>query len=624
MVDQTTVVQVSEAARGPRGIQGDIGPQGLEGPQGDVGPAGPQGDIGPIGPEGPQGDPGPAGPQGSPGDISKVADRAALAAIAVPAAGAVRFLLEAGREGIFVFSAADESAGVTADPEQGVYVAPAADLTGASGAWVRNLQGITLTDYMFGAVDGADNADAIEAWSNFVWTHDLGRAACISSGSISRGIIVGATNHSLTKYVHFGPTLQAAAVMDRMVTLRNGFYTTFDFSGCALYGLNSLSSAQPLAARLAKIGLSLLDIPRSNCIGSADIYNCYYWAVEVNAAGASSFGSVPYVRGHSCGSSPIAGGGNVITANWSAPVRGGSQGSLGQTTTLTVTAAPAYDDPAGMQRVVKLSGYYYRISSITPNGDGTYALLLTMPWIDSVSYAAGAGSGTLQYVFGGMLCISGNDNGNMRCAGGDAVSCGFALLDQALYGAKVDFLASAVTEIYLGCGNGYNSSQIGGSVEKGYIENGGTAQVLSFSNDTDHRTMGQIAGNVIDFTKWYKHGPLDSANLFNSQFLDEFVSIAGSEGKAPLAQHGHTFTTVYDPPSIPAGGSVSTTLTVDNLAVDTPLRVSMNRGLFGVMLFASVTALSTFGTATITVTFFNPTAAAVDIASGTITVVALK
>lgn len=70
------------------------------------------------------------------------ADRTVLAAIdgtKVPAVllnegvPAVR-----GRMGTFIWTSGDHSAAVTADTAQGVYVAPASDTTGASGAWVRH------------------------------------------------------------------------------------------------------------------------------------------------------------------------------------------------------------------------------------------------------------------------------------------------------------------------------------------------------------------------------------------------------------------------------------------------------------------------------------------------------
>ena len=79
------------------------------------------------------GGPGPAG------DVAKVLTRAELAAVPIVGqpTGLTRYLVEPGREGMFVWKAVNHTAHVTGDPYQGVYVAPASDATGLSGAWVR-------------------------------------------------------------------------------------------------------------------------------------------------------------------------------------------------------------------------------------------------------------------------------------------------------------------------------------------------------------------------------------------------------------------------------------------------------------------------------------------------------
>lgn len=66
-----------------------------------------------------------------------VMSKTLLAAIASPLNDQTAILMEEGGEGTFKFSTANLSTQVTADPYQGIYVAPAAAPTGASGAWVR-------------------------------------------------------------------------------------------------------------------------------------------------------------------------------------------------------------------------------------------------------------------------------------------------------------------------------------------------------------------------------------------------------------------------------------------------------------------------------------------------------
>lgn len=110
----------------------------------------------------------PTGPQGIAGDVAKVADRVALAAIVAPPAKTTRFLAEGGRAGLFAFDASNLAAAVAADTAQAIYVPPAADVTGASGAWVRKYSGGADARWFGAIADGVtDNYVALQAWLDF-------------------------------------------------------------------------------------------------------------------------------------------------------------------------------------------------------------------------------------------------------------------------------------------------------------------------------------------------------------------------------------------------------------------------------------------------------------------------
>lgn len=106
----------------------------------------------------------------SPLDIAasiSVSNYAALRAMTPPVSGNGTAILQGrttagdGGSGVFRWASGDQSAKVAADALSGIYVAPTADLTGASGAWVRATT--EVTPEMFGAVgDGvADDSTAM-------------------------------------------------------------------------------------------------------------------------------------------------------------------------------------------------------------------------------------------------------------------------------------------------------------------------------------------------------------------------------------------------------------------------------------------------------------------------------
>lgn len=87
----------------------------------------------------------------------RVVSRNALARMQI-GAGSEAYLDEDGRTGLFSWESTNRAAAVSADPEQGIFVAPAKDPSGASGAWVRVVSDNVIQVDWFGAAgDGVRN-----------------------------------------------------------------------------------------------------------------------------------------------------------------------------------------------------------------------------------------------------------------------------------------------------------------------------------------------------------------------------------------------------------------------------------------------------------------------------------
>lgn len=122
---------------------------------------------------------GPQGPSGGGGGGSvSYATRADIAALTATA-GQYAYLVEDGREGSFVFNTGDYSDMVSADPLSAVYIAPASDNDGSSGAWVREnypyvnvkwfgAKGDGVIDEANNTATGTDDTAAIQAGIDFL------------------------------------------------------------------------------------------------------------------------------------------------------------------------------------------------------------------------------------------------------------------------------------------------------------------------------------------------------------------------------------------------------------------------------------------------------------------------
>lgn len=147
--------------------------------------------------------------------------------------GHAAFLTESGRGGHFKWDSSDLSTEVTADTESGIYVAPTSDLTGASGAWVRDFYG-DVDPRWFGVVaDGVtdDSAAIIAADAADVGQLRFTKGDYLieSDVTFSRGCVFD--NEAIL-------SVSTAITVTFNNTLTADVYQIFDLTGTALIVLN--------------------------------------------------------------------------------------------------------------------------------------------------------------------------------------------------------------------------------------------------------------------------------------------------------------------------------------------------------------------------------------------------
>jgi len=134
------------------------------------------------------------------------------------------YLTESGREGMFAFSSANLAAKVTSDPNQGIYVAPASDVTGASGAWVRKYSGPASLSW-FGP-GTADDTAIIQSAFNVAQSVLFGAATYMVTGFVipAGGQLITAGFATLIKQKPFTPA------GTRMISMQSGSSIVGDIS----------------------------------------------------------------------------------------------------------------------------------------------------------------------------------------------------------------------------------------------------------------------------------------------------------------------------------------------------------------------------------------------------------
>ena len=394
-----------------------------------------------------------AGGGASGGASASIADREELATI-LP--GGSVMLGEPGRAGMFTFDPSDLSARVAYDPLQGIYVPPAFDPSGASGAWVR--QGTVLTPHMLGAVESekrgnrltgtpmyfealVDATAEIQAFFDLVaaekhkaWTADLsgfwglkdhdGDGYCIRIEQPYWLVREYKMGHFA---VIWGETGEA------VFRISEACYNHRTTGRWEIWG-GPNQDMDAYAKRTFKTAieahtLSLWDIESLYCRAFRK------WAVYMPASpvdptfNQNIAAKIGRLKVTNCGSVP-----DRINIRMSSGYLGGTRTGTAFSTAqrsvikLDVAGAAAHFDTADDDWVV-IGGEPYQVMAV----DEAANQLSIFPWLPAGQEV----SGTLHGLFGGAIHVAGSDTARVKVEMLDVISSGIGVYSRGLYGMSV-------------------------------------------------------------------------------------------------------------------------------------------------------------------------------------------
>lgn len=183
--------------------------------------------------------------------VIPVSSRTAMKAYNVPP-GTQFSLEEGGRSGKFVFRSGDQSVNVSADSQEGIWVAPDSDATGSSGAFMRLYDGITsdggLRGEWFGAAGSGnvDDAGAIQAAMDYAGSS----TSLYESGGC---VYLGKGMFRLDSGLIFKSSWVSLRGAGEAVTVLN-FTGNGDAIGCGPDNVYSYNNISDIAIRLTQAG----------------------------------------------------------------------------------------------------------------------------------------------------------------------------------------------------------------------------------------------------------------------------------------------------------------------------------------------------------------------------------
>ena len=198
-----------------------------------------------------------------------------------------------GGGGKFIWSTSDLSTEVTADTQEGIYIAPDSDATGASGAWVRDYTG-GISVLWFGAIlnDGSDDSASIQAAIDYASTQvttngsyplmtakvycPTGRlnVAAAKTLILKKGVSIYGDGSQLSWIYHAGGSVPLFET--DMVATDNYWWSISDLS---LIGANDGSSTYGVRAHRSNFKCYLLRVNISKFDVNVWLLNCWTFKI---------------------------------------------------------------------------------------------------------------------------------------------------------------------------------------------------------------------------------------------------------------------------------------------------------------------------------------------------------
>ena len=626
-------------------------------------------------------------------DFGSYATRDAIQALSA-ASGMRVYLTESGREGAFVFSSSDLSAYVTADPGEGVYLAPDSAPTGSSGAWVRQHNG-SLFLKQFGATGDGLTDDITAVNRCFAVARLLPVTVFIETGTfrVTSNVFV---YNGVRRIIGLGGEIkldQSSGAASFVLATTGGAHV----NDCLVEGVTLNTNAKQTLGFYGQ-NTRRCTFRRNYIYGLTNTTQAYAFFLKsfYTGAHAASHNLIENNRiegetthgSHADGQISI-----VVSGDWTTPYNGYADLSAEWKATFTNIVPTQYAEDNVVRNNIVNGGRYgievigsknttvegnvfkSNTRAISLQGRSGQNIIRGNHIIDTLATGVGmsyvcsdnlidgntvitsvANSLTEGVLFATVGCLGNTFQNNKVTVTGAAGPA--YMLYAAIHASGNVFrnnqCEGPVQRCYMAVESAWDNAETntshraqGGGASLNNFANAPTTQVSFMGNEIDADSaepcmfIGQFAGAGMGLTYVNVSGnrfrgsysavieieETNASQVNNCTFYGNvhpststsafILSVAG-RGYAHFTVFDDpklVYTATYDPASINSTLSVSTTITVTGVAIGDVVIPTFSLDLAGIVLSGYVSAANT-----VTVVFANPTAGAVDLASGTLSV----